>query len=245
MTKRSQRLLLGSVLLLVLWYLIAHSLNQAILVPSPFAVFKTMMEQCQTQLFYLSLFETLWRIICGFSIALAAALLFAVVTYFYPWFGQVCYPLLLVTRSIPNISYILIVLFWCSAQTSVMVISFFILFPTLYATLSQGLHDVPTSYHDVMKLYGGNQWFDLRYVYLPFLHSYFYTACKSGLSLALKVGIMAEILGQVSVGIGRQLNICRLNLDMSGVFAWTLWIMLLLALMERIIAWLFHANYKR
>lgn len=226
--------MLGAILLVGLWYGLAVALDNAILLPDPMNVFRTMLKQLGSALFYQSVLQTLMRIVSGFLIALSVALCFAFLTYFYSWLADFCYPLLLVTRSIPNISYILMVLFWCSAQTSVIVISFLILFPTIYATLYQGLCDVPDAYHDVMQLYPGDRLFDCRHVYLPFLRPYLHIAAQNGLSLSLKVGIMAEILGQVRIGVGRQLNICRLNLDMAGVFAWTLWIMVLLFLLEQV-----------
>ena len=244
MSERKQRVLLGMILLVGVWFGLSRALNNEILLPDPIHVFQTMMGPVGSILFYQSVIQTLIRIISGFLIALLAALLFALATYFYPWLGDLSYPLLLVTRSVPNISYILMVLFWCSAQTSVIVISFLILFPTTYATLYQGLCDVSDEYHDVMKLYPGSRLFDCRAIYLPFLRPYLHTAIKTGVSLSLKVGIMAEILGQVRVGIGRQLNICRLNLDMAGVFAWTLWIMLLLFLLERMIERLFQRTHS-
>ena len=49
---------------------------------------------------------------------------------------------------------------------------------------------------------------------------------------SFQVGVMAEIIGQVQLGIGRQLNIARFNMDMTAIFAWTLWIILLLLILE-------------
>ena len=46
---------------------------------------------------------------------------------------------------------------------------------------------------------------------------------------------MSEIMGQVPMGIGRQMNLCRLTSDMTGVFAWTGWIILILLLMDALL----------
>lgn len=233
---RRVRIFLAFMILLGLWQGMALFIQNDIILPRPVHVLMTMLTQLREPLFYSAVIHTLIRICGGFLFAFFAALCFSFVTYFYPVFADLCYPFLLLTRSIPNISYILIVLFWCSPQTSVIVISFLILFPALYATLYQGLCDVPQGYHDLMKIYPGSKCFDVFYVYLPFLRPYLFSSTSAGLSLALKVGIMAEILGQSAIGIGRQLNICRSNLDMGGVFAWTLWIICILSLLDRIIS---------
>ena len=44
---------------------------------------------------------------------------------------------------------------------------------------------------------------------------------RGSLSLGLKVGVMAEILGQVQPGIGHQLSRGRVNLEMADICAWT------------------------
>ncbi len=235
---RKVRIFLSFIILLGLWQAVAQIIHNDVIMPQPFDVLGAMISQVKNPLFYASIMQTFMRITAGFLFAFFAALIVAFATYFYPVFADYCYPFLLVTRSVPNISYILIVLFWCSPQTSVMVISFLILFPTIYASLYQGLCDVPAAYHDLMKMYAGPRWFDIIHVYLPFLRPYMFSATSAGISLALKVGIMAEILGQSEVGIGRQINLCRLYLAMDGVFAWTIWIMLLLLALDMLIRYL-------
>lgn len=225
---RKLRIAISFMILLLLWQWLSVVMDNDVLLPCPFAVLKTMLLQLQTAVFYTAVFHTFLRILCGFMIALLFALVIALITYLYQWIADLLYPLLLITRSIPNISYILIVLFWCSPKTGVIVISFLILFPTMYTNLYQGLCACPKAYLDVMKLYPGSRLFDVVHVYLPYLRSYLFTAASIGISLALKVGIMAEILGQANDGIGRQLNLCRIDLDTTGIFAWTVWIILML-----------------
>jgi NitT/TauT family transport system permease protein len=61
---------------------------------------------------------------------------------------------------------------------------------------------------------------------------------KTAAGLGLKVGIMAEILGQVRSGIGRSMNYARLNLDTAGIVAWTIVIILLSVGIDLLFSWL-------
>lgn len=237
MSKRL-RLIVSFVCLLVLWQLCAMNLDNDIILPQPLSVIETMGNQMLTSLFYSSILQTTLRVLIGVSIALIVALIASFLSYHYPSLSDFFYPFLLLTRSVPNISYILIVLFWCSPQTSVMIISFLILFPTIYASLYQGLCDLPQEYKDLMSIYPGSTYMELKHIYLPYLRSHLFASMSAGLSLGLKVGIMAEILGQAGTGIGRQLNICRLNLDMAGVFAWTVWVIILLFIIEQVLSYI-------
>ncbi|MBR5207508.1 MAG: ABC transporter permease, partial [Erysipelotrichaceae bacterium] len=60
-----------------------------------------------------------------------------------------------------------------------------------------------------------------------------------------KVCVMAEILGQVSAGIGRQMNIGRLNLDLASVFGWTLWLILISYGLQKIIEIVQKITYRK
>lgn len=230
---RRQRIALASCGILLLWQFIAMTLQNDILIPYPSAVVQIMWKQVCDASFYNVILHTLFRTLCGFFIALSLALIMSLSSYFYTWIEDIFYPVLLLTRSIPNISYILIVLFWFSSESSVIIISFLILFPTIYANLHQGLATMSTTLQDVLQVYPAPRWYAIKNMYLPHLTPYLFASMSAGISLSFKVGIMAEILGQVKIGIGRQLNICRLNLDMAGVFAWTIWIILILFILEK------------
>ena len=108
------------------------------------------------------------------------------------------------------------------------IICFLILFPTIYSSLYNGWKDIDDELLSVMRLYQTSFIYRVRKVYFPLLKSSIYASIANGLSLACKVGIMAEIFSQVQIGIGRQMNLCRLNFDMIGLFAWTRWIVILL-----------------
>lgn len=233
---QSLRMALASISILIFWQLLAMHLQNDILLPYPHQVLTTMYHQIQDASFYHVIGYTLTRTLFGFAIALLLALCMSIASYFHSWIRDMFYPFLLLTRSIPNISYILIVLFWFSSEASVVIISFLILFPTMYATITQGLYAMSNTLQDVLKVYPAPRLYALKHIYLPHLAPYVIAAMSAGISLSFKVGIMAEILGQVKIGIGRQLNISRLNLDMANVFAWTIWIILMLYIFEKLLS---------
>ena len=60
---------------------------------------------------------------------------------------------------------------------------------------------------------------------------------KSWIWTSFKVSVMAEILTQVQIGVGKQLSFDRNMLDMTGIFAWTIWIIIISLLVENIFSW--------
>ena len=153
--------------------------------------------------------------------------------------------ILLLTRSVPNVAYIIIVLVWFGSEKSSAIVSFLIIFPTIFASLYHGLRYMDENLSKVLQLYPEKTSYRLWKVYIPLLKTEMISSFSNGLSLTFKVGVMAEILGQVQFGIGRQLNLCRITSDMVGIFAWTLWIILILLSIELLVHSMFYLHRKK
>ena len=113
-----------------------------------------------------------------------------------------------------------------------MIIVFFVLFPSFYSSFTNGFDAIDQSLREVMILYPQSLWRQIVKVELPLLKPYLAASYESGIGLAFKVGVMAEILGQVPDGIGKKLQWSYLNIEMAEVFAWTIWLIILLVLLE-------------
>lgn len=234
------RVLTSSLFLLLAWQLISAGMDNDFIMPYPMDVVKTMVAQLYSPDFYEAIMHTVLRSTIGFLLAFLIAFLCSYLSYQFTLFRDLFYPILLLTRSVPNISYTIIVLLWFGSDTSALIVSFLIIFPTIYSNLYSGFHHIAPSLKNVIRLYPEHPAYILRRVYLPSLQAAIQASISSGFSLAFKVGVMAEIVGQVQLGIGRQLNICRLNADMSGIFAWTGWIILILVCLDMFLHLIYH-----
>lgn len=227
-------------LLILLWQIFALQTANDFLMPYPIDVIKYMVSLLSTQSFYIAVFTTLLRVFIGLFVAFTMAMLCATLANRYSLFHDLFYPILLLTRSIPNISYVIIILLWFGAEKSSAIITFLILFPMMYANLYEGLCNINQDLIKVMKIYPEKKSYLLRKIYIPLLHSAIKASLLTGISFGFKVGVMAEIVAQAQNGIGRQMNYCKVSFDMTGVFAWTGWIILLALLMEIMIHFLLY-----
>jgi NitT/TauT family transport system permease protein len=64
---------------------------------------------------------------------------------------------------------------------------------------------------------------------------YFYSGCEIGLGLCWKSGIAAEVIGIPKGSIGERLQQAKVYLDTPDLFAWTVVIVLLSFIFERLI----------
>lgn len=220
---------------MLVWLFLALVIQNEIRLPSPIDVFKRMILLLQSKRFMAAVLATLSRSLSGLLVAFIMAVVIGIMAGLNQPVEEMFQPFYLVMKSIPNISYILIALIWVGREASVQLIGFMILFPMFYANVTKGIHAIDKDLQDVIALYPEKKATMIFKVYLPLISSYLIAALSNGLGLTFKVGIMAEIIGSLSVGIGREFQVCWLNVDMTGIFAWTLWVIILLAFIEYII----------
>ena len=220
------------VILMILWQLLALSVNNDILIPMPLDVARRMLADVSQP-------STLGRMLKGFGISLILALVCGFAAAMQPVIRRLIEPLEVIVKTIPNLSYIMIFLIWLGSEGSVMVTSFCVLFPVFYTAvlLSQDLLD--SELQDVLRCYPERSVSVFWKVRLPQALPHLLAAMKTGFGLGLRVCVMAEVLTQVRIGIGRQMSYAaRIALDMTGLFAWTLWIILISAAADGLFSWL-------
>jgi NitT/TauT family transport system permease protein len=195
-------------------------------------------------MFYRAVASTVLRVFRGFILSMMAALITSVLAERFDSFRHLFAPIQIITRTIPNISYMILALIWLGSEGAVSAVSFMILFPVFYNAFMNCLGNEDPSLKDVDLLYPETFPVRLRTRILPILVLEILRTGKTAAGLGLKVGIMAEILGQVRTGIGRQMNFARLNLDTTGILAWTLVIILISLVSDRIFDWLLTEKNK-
>ena len=72
----------------------------------------------------------------------------------------------------------------------------------------------------------------VRYLFIPAVHPYLVSSCRTALGMSWKSGVAAEVIGIPKASIGEQLYYTKLYLDTSGLFAWTFSIILISAVFE-------------
>lgn len=217
----------------LIWEVSARVVDRTIILPSFSTVMGIMVQQARSVSLWFALTQTLGRVVIGTAIALSMALVLSVsaerFTLLKPWL----HPLIVVTKTIPNITYILLVLIWFSRELTVTIITLLILFPVLYSHLSTAIETVMPEYLDLSKLYPERFIHRVRHVVLPLIGPHIQEGIKTAIALGFKVGVMAELLGQVQPGLGYLMHMARQDVDTPSLFAYTGWMILIVVLIEK------------
>jgi len=219
----------------IIWQGLAMLINQAVLLPSFIDVLTRLVSLLSDLSIYTHLFYTLFRVVIGAVIAFILSLSLAILSYDFKIIRYALNPLILISKTIPNITYILLVLIWFTRELSVLFVMILILFPVLFTQISTALITINPELLELLKLYPETYYYRLIKVILPLIKVSLYEGIKGALSLGFKVGVMAEILGQVQPGLGYLMHIARINFETADLFVYTAIMIIVVIIIEKVI----------
>lgn len=211
-----------------------------LLLPYPATVFSLLLSLAATSQFWLTALATLWRIILGLFWGTLLGGLLAALTSLSFWFRSLFAPAIRVIRATPVVSFILLVLLWTGRNNVPVVIAALMVLPVVWENLSRGIRETEGQLLEFAKAYRFSQWKTLKLIYIPSLRPYFLSAVTTGMGLAWKSGVAAEVLCLPRPSIGTQISESKLNLEIPQLFAWTLTVIVLSLALE----WLFSRLLK-
>lgn len=220
---------------LALWQLGAWALGKPILLVGPVEVLTRLFSLVREADFWRAVWGSLWRIAGGFGAALALSVPLALGASRFRRLRELLAPLMLTVKTVPVASFIILALIWFSSRTLSILISFLMVLPILYGHLLDGLTQVDPQLREMAKVFRLKPLRYARCVALPQLFPAFLTGCRIALGLGWKAGIAAEVIGTPAGTIGRWLQQAKLYLDTPDLFAWTVVIVALSVLFEKLV----------
>lgn len=213
--------------LLLLWQFASSMLHNDLLLPSPAAALESLLKILSDPASYEAILRTLYRVGKGLVLSFILALVLVILVERKPVFRDYLHPFVVITSSIPNVSYMILAIIWLGNEGSVTAVTMLVLFPVLFSGLYTAVAEESQALRDVEALYPETFFYALRYRLVPMLYLSGLRTLKTAAQLGFKVGVMAEILGAVRAGVGRQIHFADLNLDTASVLAWTVIIIIL------------------
>ena len=219
---------------LLLWQAGAMAIDQRIILVSPLTVLARLTELVPTLDFWGAIGYSLVRITAGFLLGVAAGTLLAALSARFRRVEELLAPALLAIKSIPVASFIILALILFSSKNLAVLISFLIVLPVLYTNLLSGIRAADPQLLEMARVFRVPALRGIRYVYLPQVLPYYLSASGSALGVCLKSGIAAEVSGMPDGSIGEQLQQAKIYLNTPDLFAWTLVIVLVSLIFEKV-----------
>ncbi|HEY0119514.1 MAG TPA: ABC transporter permease subunit [Cellulomonas sp.] len=239
------RPLLAIAFWLAAWQGASLAVHQKVLLVGPWEVAVRLTQLVPTADFWDAVTRTFGRITLGFLLAALVGVLLAALSAWSKWIEALLAPVVTTIRSTPVVSFIILVLIWADPERLATIVSFLMTLPIIHATVLSGIAERDRSLLEMASVFRVSRWRRFLAIDVPGVLPYFAAGCRTGVGLAWKSGIAAEVIGLPSGTIGERLYQGRLFLETADVFAWTAVVVLVAFAFERLVLWLLSLLERR
>ncbi|MBR6766629.1 MAG: ABC transporter permease subunit [Clostridia bacterium] len=207
---------------LAMWQLLAMCVSQELLLASPVSVLKCLLGLMTDGEFWATLAFSLLRIAGGFMIGcLSGAILGGLSGCFRPA-RELLAPFLALIRAIPVASFVIVALIWVPSRNLSLLISALIVWPVVYSNVLAGIDAADPRLIEMADVFRIPPVRRLLMIHIPQVMPYFRAAVATGMGLAWKSGVAAEVIGIPDGSIGERLYRAKIYLMTPELFAWTI-----------------------
>lgn len=185
------------------------------------------------------------RILAGFLLAVAGGLVLGAAGARWRRVRIFVEPVMQLIRAMPVASFVILALLWVRGENLSVVVSFTHVLPVVYAGVQAGIADTDPQLLEMARVYRLPLGARLRYIWLPGVFPSFSESCIAAMGMCWKSGVSAEVIGLPDHSVGDALYRAKITLSTPEVFAWTLVIVLLSALLSAAAARLLRAAKTR
>ena len=217
------------------WQILAMCVDNVLLVVTPLQALRALLIQAGQAEFWRSAFGSMWRIALGFLLGAVLALFLAAVSYRYKITEEVLRPFMVFCKAVPVAVFAVLILIWWGSSMLAVAICFLVVFPNIYLNTLEGLKSADRGLLEMAEVFRLPYGTRFLYIYRPALKPFLLSAFQLSLGMCWKSGVAAEVIGTPDHSIGGALYLAKIYLDTADLFAWTVVIVVLSVLFEKII----------
>ena len=229
--------LLAAAFWIATWQLAACYVSP-VLFAGPVRTFSRLFELSMLSDFWRTIFTSLGRIALGLCAGFLIGGLAAVLAHLSALLRALFEPLLAVMKSVPVACVVVVALIWMRSPWIAAMVSCFVSAPVVYASLCSGLDTMDRQLGEVFTLYRVSFLRKIQYYYLSELAPSLYACCRTSIGMAWKAGVAGEVIGLPDYSIGEQIYLAKNYLNIEDLFAWTIVILVISALCEKLLVYL-------
>lgn len=230
---------------LAVWQAAHMAVGKTVLLPSPRQTLAALAALASTGSFWQAVGASLLRIMLGFLIGMAAGCVLAVVTARSPLLRDFLKPLMVVVKTTPVASLIILAVVWFKTGSVPVFAVSLIVAPIFWSNVFTGIANTDPKLLEMAKMYRFSRRALITKLYIPSVMPYFYSAVTVGIGMAWKSGVAAEVICNPKGSIGSGLYESKIYYETETMFAWTVVVIILSVLLERAIVGLLDRTLGR
>ena len=181
----------------------------------------------------LLLLSLLGKIIIVLLISFLVSLLIHYINYVFKYNIDIINPIMFIIKACPFaiVSVYLYILLFKNKEIIAYIVCFLVVFPVVYEGVKQAL-SIDRDIVAELSLLPGPRYMKYLKIYVPLALSPMLVTLLQGISLGVKVMVMAEYICSLNNSIGLIINDAKLNLDFSTILAWLLLLVIIIIIFD-------------
>ena len=220
---------------LAVWYGVSEIMGMEILFPSPYSVLNAFGQLATEKEFYISCFNSLYKVVLGWLAGLLAGVILGIITSLSGIIKALSEPVLHLIKATPVASFIVLALVLMSSKKVPVFTCALITVPIVWANISEGIASPDKKLLEMASFFRMSKKRMLKDIYIPAVLPYFSAAAKTAMGLSWKAGIAAEVICTPSETIGAGIQNAKVYLETPSLFAWTLTVIVLSVALEKLL----------
>ena len=216
------RSLAGIFLFVIIWQILALILNKSVIIPAPAETLALLVRSLFSTETLLALWQTTWKVLIALLLAILIGLPAGLVLGISETLYGVFRPIIMVIQAVPVVSWLSLVIFaWGVGWRGPIFIAFLSLLPISILTTVSGVRHLDKKLLEMAAVYKVSRLKILRDIYLGSLLPFIAAILDVSIGQAWKVILVAEYLSGGD-GLGVNILMARMNINVSEVWALTL-----------------------
>lgn len=205
--------------ILLVWQISAKKIGNRFILTDIKDTFKALFALLGQEEFYRSLWGTVSRTLIAFAVSFILASALAFLSRISKGLDLMINPLISVTRSLPTIAVVLLLLLWTNSKIAPIVVTTLVVLPTTYNSMRDAFFSVDNDLVSALKTFNVPTKTLFIKVYAPQVLPPTLLAIGGGLALNLKLMVAAEVLSQTADSLGYLLNTSKVYLEIATMIA--------------------------
>ncbi len=239
------RKIIITAVLLAFWQAAAVIVDLEVLLPSPASVMRAFFKLITLKDFYFSSFLSLLRVSLGFLAGLILGIVSAVISRYSLWLKDTFSIILAVMKAAPVASFIILALVWLERGNVPVFASFLIVMPLVFSACYTSVGETDPLLLEMSKAFSVKKLSVIKNIYVPSIKPFLLSASTTAMGMAWKAGIAAEVIASPKNSIGYYINNSKIYLDTASLFAWTISVIILSMLLEKVLKLISSRTKKR
>jgi len=217
-----------------IWQIASMIINEPLFLPSPTQTLAALFTLAKTTDFYLSVLMTLLRVLAGLFISTVLGISLGIASAKNKWLSIFLQPMISTLKSVPVMSFVLLAVIYLNSTLVPVLVCVFLCFPIMYINTQKGMLSIDKKLIEMAELHKVPKRKILTHIKLPSIMHHILSAVLICIGFSWKSVVTAEVISTPLHAIGFNLYKTKIYLDTESLFGWTLVIVLLSILIERI-----------